>query len=208
MKTGTEKCWSYWGRLALFIILAVLLNHGLYRLSVTLKLPLYLDTVFNAAVCFSFGLLPGLITALLTHLTASIPQPSVSPFVLCAIVEVLLIWRLNPVKAGRNKPVSLVNVFAGLLLLYIVCLVLMSVLGGLIDYVYYGVLKNIKPYLSAEDVIKLGLLRSNLQTLAVNILSRISINTVDRFIVVFGGFFVSRGINKLNILKKKYKPMG
>jgi len=70
-------------------------------------------------------------------------------------------------------------------------------LGGLIDYVYYGILKNTKPYLSAEDVIKLGLLRSNLQTLTVNILSRISINTVDRFIVVFGGFFVSRGINKI-----------
>jgi len=196
METGSEKR-GYWGRLVLFIILAVLLNRGLCSLSAILKLPLYLDTVFNAAICFSFGLLPGLLTALLTHITASISEPSVSPFVLCCIVEVLLIWRLNPVMAGQKKPVSLVNVFAGLLLLYIVCLISMSVLGGLIDYVYYGILKNPKPYLSEEDVIKLGLLRSNLQTPAVNILSRISINTVDRFIVVFGGFFVSRGINKI-----------
>jgi len=201
MKSEDRKRLCYWGRIAVFIILAVLLNRGLYRLSVTLKLPLYLDTVFNAAICFSFGLLPGLITALLTHLTASIGEPSVSPFVLCAIVEVLLICLLNPVKTGRKNPSSLVNIFAGLLLLYIVCLVSMSVLGGLIDYIYYDILKNVKPYLSAEDIIKLGLLRSNLQTLAVNILSRISINTVDRFIVVFGGFFVSRGINKL-VMKK------
>jgi len=196
MEAKNEKRWSYWGRLALFIILAAALNHALYTLSTIFKLPLYLDTVFNAAICFSFGLLPALITALLSHITASIPQPSVSPFILCAIVEVLLIWRLNPVKAGR-KPASLVNVFAGLLLLYIICLVSMSILGGAIDYVYYGILKNPKPYLSAEDVIKLGLLRSSLQTLVINILSRISINTVDRFIVVFGGFFVSRGINKV-----------
>jgi len=39
---------------------------------------------------------------------------------------------------------------------------------------------------------------NNLPTLAVNILSRILINIVDRFIVIFGGYFISRVLVKFS----------
>jgi hypothetical protein len=82
------------------------------------------------------------------------------------------------------------------MLLYIVCCFAISILGGVIDFIFHYRLSNPKIYFSAEDTLKMGLLRSNIPVLAMNILSRIPVNLVDRFIVIFGGYFISRGIKK------------
>jgi hypothetical protein len=58
-------------------------------------------------------------------------------------------------------------------------------------------LKQQPPYYSPEDTFKLGLIAGNLPALAVSILSRIPVNIVDRFIVIFGGYFISRGLVKI-----------
>ncbi|GBU27839.1 hypothetical protein R84B8_01380 [Treponema sp. R8-4-B8] len=216
MKRGRR--YLYWIRLIVLIFLAAALNCGLSTFLSIFKIPLFLDTVFNAAICFAFGLLPGLLTIVATQILASLSFGSgLSPFILCSIAEVVLVWRLNPdyplgavhpmgaahpVGAVREeKSAALVTIVAGLLLLYIVCLITISVLGGLIDFLYYGIWRNPKPYLSTVDILKLGLSRSGIPTLAVDIVSRISINMVDRFIVVFGGFFISMGVKKINIEK-------
>jgi hypothetical protein len=167
------------------------------------KIPLYLDTVLNAAVCFAAGLIPGIVTALLTHSVLAIRDGGFHPFILCSIVEVFIIYLLRPRqdKARRDSgghktaAATLAGVFARLMLLYIVCSLAVSLLGGMIDFFYHYRWSLPKVYFSAEDTVKIGLLRSNIPVLAMNILSRIPVNIVDRFIVIFGGYFIARGLN-------------
>ena len=187
-------------------------NFGLSTLLVhVLKAPLYLDTLFTVALSFSAGILPGLFTALLTQLATGIRESSVTPFVLCSIAEVLLVCRLNPASVPKRRQsdrivmiqqarasASWISIFAGLLLLYIAACIAISVLGGTIDFLYHSVWLKPKSYFSAEDTFKIGLLRQNsIPVLAMDILSRIPVNLVDRFIVIFGGFLISRGLNRV-----------
>jgi hypothetical protein len=181
-----------------------------YLFMYVFKVPLFLDTVFNAAVCFYAGLIPGLITALLPPLVFTFIDGHAQPFVLCSIAEVLLIWRLKPALSGgepqttalpETAVTSFVGILARLMLLYIVCSIAISVIGGIIDLIYYTGLSNTKHGFSAEDAFKLGLLRSGIPTLAMNILSRIPVNIVDRFIVIFGGYFIARGMKKIVLMR-------
>jgi len=194
-------------KLSLLCIFAVAGNFLLNNLCVYyMKFPLFLDTVFNVALTFAAGLIPGLVTALLSYVALNSWAIGFYPFILCSIVEVLLVWRLMPINrekkrteqsAPATKAFSYISVFARLMILYIVCSLTISVLGGVIDYLHYTVLSNSKLSFSAEDTFKISLLRSGIPVLAIDILSRIPVNIVDRFIVIFGGYFVSRLIVKL-----------
>jgi hypothetical protein len=64
-----------------------------------------------------------------------------------------------------------------------------SVIGGIIDF--FLTLHKAPKAFYPEDTFKLGLLRNNVPLLASAVLSRIPINIVDRFFVVFGGYGVS-----------------
>jgi len=196
-------------KISLLCILAVAGNFILNNLCVYyMKFPLFLDTVFNVAVTFAAGLIPGLVTAMLSYVALNSWEIGFYPFILCSIVEVLLVWRLMPVNQEKKnaeqsalaeaKAFSYIRVFARLMVLYIVCSLTISVLGGVIDYLHYSVLSNFKRSFSAEDTFKISLLRSGIPVLAIDILSRIPVNIVDRFIVIFGGYFVSRLIVKLD----------
>ena len=212
----------------LLCILAAGANFLLNTLSVySIKIPLFLDTVFNAAVCFAAGLFPGIFTALTTYTALCLRNGSFDPFILCAVAEVFLVWRLRP-SAGRlsdgkissigqssrssalpeTELASFISIFARLMVLYIVCCIVISILGGLIDFFYYTVLANSKLYFSAEDTFKIGLLRSDIPILVMNILSRIPVNLVDRFIVIFGGYFISRLILKFTGKPEGTRPEG
>ena len=192
-------------KLSLLCILAVAGNFFFNNLCVYyMKFPLFLDTVFNAAITFAAGLIPGLVTALLSYVALNSWAIGFYPFILCSIVEVLLVWYLMPVNREKKqsalpttKAFSYIGVFARLMVLYIVCSLTISVLGGVIDYFHYNVLSNSKLSFSAEDTFKIGLLRSGIPVLAIDILSRIPVNIVDRFIVIFGGYFISRLIVKI-----------
>jgi hypothetical protein len=185
--------------LSILCILAAGANYFLNALcAYTLKIPLFLDTVFSVAVCFSTGLIPGLITASLTHLASCIRDGGFSPFFICSIAEVVLVWLLNPLALQKKKPsfykksnAMFFSIFAGLLLLYICACIAVSILGGIIDFVYYGLMSIEKQYFSAEDTVKINLLQSGIPVLVMNILSRIPVNVVDRFIVIFGGFGIA-----------------
>jgi len=195
-------------KLSLLCILAVGGNFLLNNFCVYfMKFPLFLDTVFNAAITFAAGFIPGLVTALLSYIALNSLAIGFYPFVLCSIAEVLLIYLLMPanrrMKHARQTPFpaskafSYINVFARLMVLYIVCSLTISILGGVIDYFHYTVFSNSKLSFSAEDTFKIGLLRSNIPVLAMDILSRIPVNIVDRFIVIFGGYFIARGLTIL-----------
>ena len=179
------------------VVMNILLSTFVFNF---LRFPLYLDTVFSATVTFAAGLIPGLAVAVLSWLIPTIYYSSYgySFYVLCSLAEVVLIYVLKP-------PDHLTPQYRGvrwsgavkLVVLYIICAVSISVLGGIINYVS-DVLQEVHlPFYSVEDTFKLGLITSNLPALAVNIVSRIQVNIVDRFIVIFGGFFISRGLARL-----------
>ena len=67
-------------------------------------------------------------------------------------------------------------------------------MGGVVDYVTHLFME--RHYFSVDDLFKHGFFMNNLPVLAVNILSRIPVNIVDRFMVIFGGYFISRGLVK------------
>jgi hypothetical protein len=81
---------------------------------------------------------------------------------------------------------------ASFLFLALADCVVISVLGGLIDYIVYMRMSQPRSTFSPEDIFKLGLLRNNIPVLWSDILARIPINLIDRFVVIFGGYGVSR----------------
>ena len=190
--------------ITLLCVFAAVINRFFSLFAVfELKIPLFIDTIFTAAVTFSFGLIPGLVTAFLTWVLGFIGTHEPSPFIICSIAEVFLIWLLKPsarLKLNRaNDDIVLaenLSVLARLMLLYISASVLVSVLGGLVDYFYFTVLPISKAHISAEDVYKAGIQQNLFPVPVMNILSRIPINLVDRFIVIFGGYFISILIGK------------
>jgi len=182
------------GSLVLLCVLGAGANFTLNTLCFRVfKIPLFLDTVFTVAVSFSAGLIPGIATALLTYLAIGARDGVLTPFILCSIAEVLLICGLKRwLKPDAANFASSVGVFAKLILLYIAAAFLISIMGGVIDYLYHHMWAMEKPYFSSEDTFKINLLQRGIPLLLVNIFSRIPINIVDRFIVIFGGFFISR----------------
>ena len=170
--------------------------------------PLYLDTIFNAAMCFCAGLLPGLITGVLLSpimyflvcrflLGLSVELSLFrNIWVICIAVEVLLVWvfhfRMKKREDLFHKNPSLqsfISVAALLLVLVVLDCLAVSISGGIIDFTLLTL--QAPRTFSPEDSFKLGLLRNKVPLLPTAILSRIPINIVDRFIVIFGGFGIS-----------------
>ena len=190
---------------SILCILTVVMNITFTFLVNYLRLPLFLDTVFTAALTFTFGLVPGLLAAILTWLSMCIYYDGFNLFVFCSIAEVILIWLLKPEKKGKPEfiPKEKIMIYytgiaAKLMLLYIASALTISVLGGIIDYISLFFVEEYLLFSSVVDIFRLGLIIHNLPVIAVNILARIPINIVDRFIVIFGGYFISLGLLKIN----------
>jgi len=179
-------------------LLAMLVRHWLW-------LPLFMDTIFTVAVTFALGLVPGLVVAVLTWLADSIFWISLQPFhpfIPVALAEVLIVHLLKPSKppaaslrqspafrADRNM-LALYGVFMRVILIYFVCVISASVLGGIIDFVYRG---GGPDYIGVNALI-MALTQGGLHELPASIFSRFKVNMVDRLIVIFGGYLVSRAI--------------
>jgi len=204
---SAENKTAVW-KIALLCIVSGLLNSLLsYFITGVCSLPLYLDTLFTAAVYFTAGLFPALITAVLLYLFNTLEYIYlmnveiktvwwVYLFFLCVVFEVLLIFffrkKLKPLDAAFRKNPSLyafINLAPLLMLIAVLDCIVISVTGGIIDYIL--TLLSAPKAFYPEDSFKIGLLRNNAPLLASAILSRIPINIVDRFFVVFGGYGVS-----------------
>jgi len=174
-----------------------------------LRLPLFLDTVFTAAIAFAFGIIPGIFTALLSWFLPCTFYSGYNFYVLCMFAEVLLICAVKTpavnipdssqrewIAASKERTTATYTALVTkLFLLYALCAVTISILGGIIDY--FSHLYVERHYFGVDDIFKPGLITYNLPVLAVNIISRIPVNIVDRFIVIFGGYFISRGLIKI-----------
>jgi hypothetical protein len=102
-----------------------------------LRFPLFLDTVFTAAIAYTAGPIPGISVAVLTWLLPGIYYKSLDFFVICSVVEVLLICAFKPPApvipdfAPKEKVIaSYAGLAAKLMVLYILCAIAISVLGG------------------------------------------------------------------------------
>jgi len=202
-----QRIASIW-KIALICLVSSLLNTLLsHFITGVCGLPLYLDTLFTVAVYFSVGLFPALITAILLPVFTAFEYTWIFnleietvwgayPFVLCIIFEVLLVFyfrkKLKPLDAAFRKNLSLfafINLAPLLMLIVVLDCIVVSVTGGIIDYIL--TLFSAPKVFYPEDSFKIGLLRNNVPLLASSILSRIPINIVDRFITIFGGYGVS-----------------
>jgi hypothetical protein len=178
------------------------------------NVPLYMDTMFTIAMCFSAGMFAGVLTGAIFSplcfyfVTRYILGLSVTLslvrniYLICIVVEAVLVCLFYSKmktkeaafldKTSRGSPPSL-NSFIGigteLLVLVALDCIAVSITGGIIDYVL--TLNSAPRTFSPEDTFKLVLLRNNVPVLATSILSRIPINIIDRFVAVFGGYGIS-----------------
>ena len=196
---------QYWKILLLCFVSAL----GNYWLTYFVAgFPLYLDVVFTAAICFAFGFVPGILTGVLLFpslgvllhiyvLRAPVEHVFFSViFTICVFIEIILICYFRK-KMRQEETVflekpsfhSFIALTPQLLTLTAIACIAVSFAGGVIDFTLTQV--NIQRPYSPEDTFMLGLLRNNVPFLASAILSRIPINIVSRFVIIFGGFGLS-----------------
>ena len=183
-------------------IAAALLNILFNTFIINFRIPLFLDTVFTAAIAFAFGVIPGIFTALLTWFLLGIYYGGFNFYILCSITEVIIICALKPsapdipnFTSKEKIAASYTALVSKLFLLYILCAAIISLIGGIVDYMTHLFVE--RNYYSADDLFKQGLYMNNLPVLAVDIISRLPINIVDRFIVILAGFLISRGLVRI-----------
>ena len=204
-----------WKILVLCIASSIANNLACTFIMEVARLPLYLDTVFTAAVCFSIGLWPGILTGVILGFANAyvrhmmILEESFQSFLagriflLCTLFEVLVVcffykkWIKRREKTFLLEPSlhSFVGMAPLLLTLAALACIVVSLSGGIIGFIVSRLALPRPEW--PEDTFMLGLLRNNIPVLASAILSRIPINIVDRFFVIFGGYGISLLFRKL-----------
>jgi hypothetical protein len=184
---------------------------------VWLGIPLYMDTPFTIALTLYGGLPCGLITGALTNLIQhSLFFSSWADylFTLCNIASALvsaLFMRffpqeLDPMRMKRpflseDKAESACGTALGTtamntiivltMLSFALCLVL-SIIGGLVGVIITVLLAQSEYDAGPELLFKAGLSRKHLSLAAIEIISRIPLNIIDRLIAAFAGYGIAR----------------
>jgi hypothetical protein len=191
------------GKIIVLCAVCALCNAALsYLLNTLLKVPLYADTIFTVAMCFTAGLLAGIFTGaalsplaffLVCKYLLGLPYEISwvrNIFTICVLAEVALVCFFHAKIRGREavflqKPSlsSFTGVATHLLVLVALDCIVVSVCGGTIDFIL-GKLSAPLAY-SPEDTFELGLLHNNIPLFATAVLARIPINIVDRFFFFF-----------------------
>jgi len=213
--SGVQSRITVIGKIIILCAVCAFCNAALsYLLNTVLKVPLYADTIFTVAMCFTAGLLSGILTgAALSPLAFFVVCKYLlglpfeiswvrNIFTICVLAEIALVCFFHAKIKDREeifvqKPSlnSFTGVATHLMVLVALDCIVVSVCGGTIDFI----LNKLSAPLtySPEDTFELGLLRNNVPVLATAILSRIPINIVDRFIAVFGGYGISLALRKV-----------
>jgi hypothetical protein len=192
-----------------------------------LGVPLFMDTLFTVAMTFYGGLLCGVVTGLLTNPIINMIDfygwaDFLYAFCNAAVALVIVLFiRLFPVETrfragpviktgkfetapGNSRLGSIVNTLVVLLLLSFVMCIAISILGGLITVLIKTFPAPLQSSsLSPERLFKLALLRKNLPLAAIEILSRIPLNIIDRLLSVFGGYGVAALLRRIKILNPR-----
>jgi len=204
-----DKQKSYnWLKVILMGIAASIANNA--SISVSFNSGLYLDTIFTVAAVFAGGLVPGLISAVLTTViygTLYFIENGTPYFganylyIFCSITMVLLV-RLFAyffqtecesvrVIGGQSKPYN-GKILQGPLLIMLTILSLVmsfviSVMGGLIS----ARITSVTGVVDKSGWFRLGFIMQGFSLTASEILARIPVNIADKTIAVFGGYGIA-----------------
>jgi len=166
------------------------------------RLPIFVDTIFTVGVAFALGIVPGIAVAILSHLLGVIILGNVHVFFLVAIAEATMVGLLRPARYDKwnaarpsQKSVYHAYVFTTLMKIYIVCVIAVSVLGGVIEFLQHVFGNMERAYFIGIDAFRLSFLGMGIHELGASILSRILVNLISRIVIIFGGYLVAWGIN-------------
>jgi hypothetical protein len=219
-----QKTSYAWLKIILMGVIASIANNAVILPSVNYISGLYLDTIFTAAAGFAGGLVPGLISAVLTTVLYGIANTITTGtpyfgayylYILCSIAVVLLVRlfaRFFPTECesvriiggqdqlnkGKIRQSSLLIMLATLSL---VTCVVVSVMGGLISAAITTVTGVVDKSGPPETYFRLGFIRQGFNLTASEILARFPVNIADKPIAVFGGYGIALLTKK--IVKRK-----
>ena len=183
---------------ALLCVVAEALNFiSVYIFYDTLRIPLFMDTIFTVAVTFYCGLVPGLVVAVCYNILATFTlvirgfafETYSLLFGICGACVALVTWFF-----ARRKEEFKISL--PITLLYLVLIALFSsllsvVTGGIIDYIRFTAVDlpdRMAPIKNFTD----SFMNQHFSLLAACILGQIPISITDRLITTFLGFGVYR----------------
>jgi hypothetical protein len=189
---------------------------------------LYLDTIFTVAAAFAGGLVPGLISAVLTTVIYGMVYFTENGthyfganyfYIFCSITMVLLVrlfayfFRTEcesvRVIGGHDKPYN-GKILQGPLLIMLTILSLVmsfviSVMGGLIS----AGITSVTGVVDKSGWFRLGFIMQGFSLTASEILARIPVNIADNTIAVFGGYGIAFLVKKIvSRVKAAKEPQG
>jgi len=209
-----------WLKIILMGIAAAIANNAVILPSVNYISGLYLDTIFTAAAAFAGGLVPGLISAVLTTVlygiafTIKTGTPYFGAYylyMLCSVAVALLVRlfaRFFPkecervrVTGGRdeanNGKLNHGSLFIMLASLSLVMCIAISIMGGLISAGITTVTGVVDKSGPPETYFRLGFIRQGFSLTASEILARFPVNIADKPIAVFAGYGVAFLVKKI-----------
>ena len=208
----------------LLCIAASLLNIAFNMLCLLLDYPLYLDTILTVSITLLYGPLWGCLTGAFTNIIANTIYYDVHGwpsylFALCSIVTALITWSFVyffrwelsfanlhyskvpaaeafPDPESRRLDAAISRLIVLVFLAFALCIA-MSILGGLISAFIQFLLTvqgdaSLNP---AATQLSSTLFKRQMPVLAVEILSRIPMNIIDRLITVFAAYGIAYLLN-------------
>ena len=203
-----------WLKIILIGIIAAIANNA--SISVNFTSGLYLDTIFTVAATFVGGIVPGLISAVLTTVIYGMVYFIENGthyfganylYIFCSITMVLLV-RLFAyffqtecesvrVIGGQDKPyngkILQSPLFIMLTILSLVMCFVISVMGGLIS----AGITSVTGVVDKSGWFRLGFIMQGFSLTASEILARIPVNIADKPIAVFGGYGIALLVKKI-----------
>lgn len=188
---GLELKSSYYPLVVLASVLLGILNSVIGNFnSYVLHLPLFLDTIGTLVSTALFGLVPGLITAVVTHITPTIvtlwETGNFFPFVICSMASALTLWIF--MKHGKFD-----NLLHAILVSVVVTLA-NAVTGSAVAVFFFSGITN-----HPVDYMMTGFLSIGQNLLSAAFWARIPVNLIDKGIAVFIAF----GVYKWCLYRKR-----
>jgi hypothetical protein len=222
--------------LSLMTLCAMLLNTGLADIfSLISPIPLYMDTIFTVAMTLSCGFVSGCLVGVVPDLiklfSLLIQGSDKWPehiFTVCQVLAAaltVLFVRLYPAELGglrlfppdlaspaRKKMIretTMSSILVVLLIFSLAMALMMSLTGGICNQILDVTVNPgfLSPGDNPEVLLKLGLLRNAVPLFWSEILCRIPVNIVDRFISIFAAYGFSRLFKFLFNIWEKPKPL-
>jgi len=143
---------------------------GLGTLVHQLQLPLYLDSILTIVVTIHFGLLPGLLTALVTNGILSITGQVLFPFVCCNALTAIITWLF--MRRGW------IDDLGGYVWLGVTTGVANGFIGSVLAYIIYSGVTSVH----GIDRLVMGLIATGQSVLTAVFWSGMATNMVDKLV--------------------------